>query len=132
MNTRFTRARLTFSPSRFPLVITCNYIDWLADFNRRPGMCVHMRVKGGHERKQRRVGTRNEIFESAIERNGRSRWLESKPIVREYRRCNRLNSSQIVRKISDGWLRSGKIKRARCCRSGDRRVEFPLSIRVVN
>lgn len=43
-----------------------------------------------------------------------------------------VNSSQIVRKISDGWLRSGKIKRARCCRSGDRRVEFSLSIRVVN
>lgn len=43
-----------------------------------------------------------------------------------------VNSSQIVRKISDGCLRSGKIKRARCCRSGDRRVEFPLSIRVVN
>lgn len=59
----------------------------------------------------------NEIFEISQEKetNDRGGWKGL------FEQTDRVNSSQIVREISDGWLRSGKIKRARCCRSGDRR-----------
>lgn len=35
-----------------------------------------------------------------------------------------VNSSQIRKEDRNGWLRSGKIKRTRCCRSGDRRFLY--------
>lgn len=71
VNTRFTRARL---PSRFPFVITCNYIDRLADFNRRPGI---RGVKGGQ-----RKGSREELEHDCLEtkfskyRNRKKRTIE--------------------------------------------------------